>query len=60
MILAGILITLLGFVLAFLSLTITSSVNGRLIIVLIGIAVSLGGILGVLNSAFQKNAVWRK
>ena len=60
MILAGILITLLGFVLALLSLTITSSVNGRLIIVLIGIAVSLGGILGVLNSAFQKNAVWRK
>jgi len=60
MILAGILITVLGFVLALLSLTITSSVNGRLIIVLIGIAVSLTGILGVLNSAFQKKAVWRK
>ena len=51
MILAGILITLLGFVLALLSLTITSSVNGRLIIVLVGIAVSLGGILGVLAGA---------
>jgi hypothetical protein len=60
MILAGILITLLGFVLALLSLTITSSVNGRLIIVLIGIAVSLAGMLGVLNSAYQKKAVWRK
>ena len=60
MILVGILITVLGFVLALLSLTITSSVNGRLIIVLVGIALSLGGILGVLNSAFQKNAVWRK
>ena len=60
MILAGILITVLGFVLALLSLTITSSVNGRLIIVLIGIAVSLTGILGVLNNAFQKKAVWRK
>jgi hypothetical protein len=60
MILAGILITLLGFVLALLSLTITSSVNGRLIIVLVGIAISLAGILGVLNSAFQKKAVWRK
>ena len=60
MILAGILITLLGFVIALLSLTLTSSVNGRLIIVLIGIAVSLAGMLGVLNSAFQKKAVWRK
>ncbi len=60
MILVGILITVLGFVLALLSLTITSSVNGRLIIVLVGIAISLAGILGVLNSAFQKNAVWRK
>jgi len=60
MMLVGILITVLGFVLALLSLTITSSVNGRLIIVLVGIAISLAGILGVLNSAFQKNAVWRK
>src|SRR5712692_2323575 len=43
MILVGILITVLGFVLALLSLTITSSVNGRLIIVLVGIAISLAG-----------------
>ena len=60
MILVGIVITFLGFVLALLSLTITSSVNGRLILVLAGIAISLAGILGVINSAFQKNAVWRK
>jgi len=43
-----------------LSLTITSSANGRLAIVLAGIAISIAGILGVINSAFQKNAVWRK
>ena len=60
MILAGIAITLLGFVLAFLSLGITSSVNGRLVMVLIGLAISFTGILGVLNRAFQKNAIWRK
>ena len=60
MILAGIAITLLGFVLAFLSLGITSSVNGRLVMVLIGLAISLTGMLGVLNRAFQKNAIWRK
>ena len=56
----GILVTLLGFVLALLSLTITTSVNGRLIIVLVGLAVSLGGILGLINGACLKNAIWRK
>ena len=35
-------------------------VNARLILVLIGIAVSLTGIMGILNRAFQKNAIWRK
>jgi hypothetical protein len=60
MILVGILITVLGFILAFMSLAITTSANGRLGIVLAGIALSIGGILGVLNGAFQKNAVWRK
>ena len=60
MIAVGILITVLGFILSFLSLAITTSVTGRLVIVLAGIAISIAGILGVLNSAFQKNAVWRK
>ena len=27
---------------------------------LIGIAISLGGIMGVLNPAYQKNAIWKK
>jgi ABC-type thiamin/hydroxymethylpyrimidine transport system permease subunit len=60
MMLAGIAITVLGFVLALFSLSITSSVNGRLIMVLVGIVISLTGILGVINKAFQKNAIWRK
>ena len=60
MVITGIVITLLGFVLALLSLGMTSSVNGRLVMVLIGLAVSLTGILGILNRAFQKNAIWRK
>ena len=60
MTLAGIVVTLLGFVIALISLPMTSSVNGRLIIVLIGLAVSLTGIIGILNRAFQKNAIWRK
>ena len=60
MIVVGILVTFLGFVLAVLSLSVTSSVNGRLIMVLAGLAISLTGIIGVLNRAFQKNAIWRK
>ena len=60
MALAGILITLLGFIISVLSLTITSSVGGRLVTVLIGLAVSLAGIVGVINPAYMKNANWRK
>jgi len=60
MTLAGIVVTLLGFVIAVLSLAMTSSVNARLIIVLAGLAVSFAGIFGILNPAFQKNALWRK
>ena len=60
MVLAGILITLLGFVISVLSLAMTSSVGGRLATVLIGLAVSLSGIIGVINRAYMKNANWRK
>ena len=41
MTLAGIVVTLLGFVIALMSLPMTTSVNARLLIVLIGLAVSL-------------------
>ena len=60
MTLAGIVVTLLGFVIALMSLPMTTSVNARLVIVLVGLAVSLTGIIGILNRAFQKNAIWRK
>jgi hypothetical protein len=38
----------------------TDSVTGRMILVLVGIAVSLAGIFGLLNTAYLKNAIWRK
>ena len=60
MIAAGIVITLLGFLIAVGSVGITTSVGGRMIVVLIGLAVSLGGIIGVLNRAFLAKAIWRK
>jgi hypothetical protein len=60
MALVGVLITVLGFVIAVLSLAMTSSVGGRMVLVLIGIALSLIGIIRVINRAFLKNAVWRR
>ena len=60
MALAGVVITFLGFLISVMSLGMASSVSGRMVMVLIGLAVSLIGIIGVINRAFLKNAVWRK
>jgi cytochrome c biogenesis protein CcdA len=60
MALVGILITFAGFLLSASSVGITSSNSTRLIIVLVGIVLSLIGIVGVINPAYQKNAVWKK
>ena len=56
----GIAVTLLGFLISLFSLGMTSSVSGRLGIVLIGLAVSLFGIIGMVNPAFVKNAIWKR
>ncbi len=60
MILVGLFLTFLGFVISVLGLAVTSSVGGRLALVLAGLTVSLFGILGVLNKAYLKNAIWKK
>jgi len=56
----GIVVTFLGFVISLLSLSMMSSVSGRMVMVLAGLAVSLAGIIGLLNPAYTKNANWRK
>lgn len=56
----GLLLTFLGFVVSVLSLGMTSSVAMRMSMVLFGIALSLAGIVGVINRAFMKNAIWKK
>lgn len=56
----SLLVTFLGFVIALLSLGLTSSVGGRLALVVVGIAVSLFGIMGMLNKQYMKNAIWKK
>lgn len=57
---AGLVVTLAGFLLSVVSVGLTSATSMRLIIVLVGIAVSLGGIMGMINPAYQKNALWKR
>ena len=56
----GLLIAFLGFVTAVASLGVTDSNIIRLGMVLVGIVISVVGIMGVLNPAYQKDAIWRK
>lgn len=60
MIIAGIIVTFAGFLISVASLGVLSDVNGRMIMVLVGIAVSLAGIIGMINRAALSKAIWRK
>ncbi len=60
MIAIGIVVTFLGFVISLFSLTLAASVGGRLAVVLCGLAVSLFGILGLLNRAYINKAIWKQ
>lgn len=57
---AGLALSLLGFFIAFASLGVTSSTGVRLVMALVGVAVSLVGSLGVVNQAYLKDAIWKK
>ena len=58
--LAGLGIVLAGWALAVAGLFITSSNMGRAIIACAGIAISLFGNLGVLNSYYLARANWKR
>ena len=60
MVIAGLFVTLLGFLISVMSLGMTSSVEMRLGMILVGIVVSLFGIFGLINPAYNKNAIWKK
>jgi hypothetical protein len=60
MTLAGLAVTFLGFVIAFVSLGATSSTGGRMSMVLVGIVVSLVGIMGVITPAYQKQWIGKR
>ena len=60
MILVGIVVTVFGFVISLLSLGMASTVSARLVMVLVGLAVSLLGIIGLINRAYLKNPIWKR
>ena len=57
---AGLAITLIGWIIAVSSVGVTTSGYARGGMVVVGILVSLFGIVGVLNQAYLKDAIWKK
>ncbi len=55
----GILLALVGWLIPVVGLTLTQSLTARFILVVLGIGISLIGILGVLNKAHLKKAIWK-
>jgi len=57
--LMGLLLVIAGWVISIAAIMITQSNGARLGLVSLGIAISIFGILGVLNPAYLKHAVWK-
>jgi hypothetical protein len=55
----GVVLAIVGWLIPVIALNYTQSMGARLFLALVGIAISLVGILGVLNSAHQKTAIWK-
>jgi hypothetical protein len=60
MTLAGLVVTFVGFTIAFASLGVSDSTSVRMGMVLAGIVVSLIGILGIMTPAYQKTWIFKK
>jgi hypothetical protein len=56
---AGVLAAFLGWMIVLFGLNLSSTVSGRMITTIIGIAVSLVGSLALLPAAANKNAIWK-
>jgi hypothetical protein len=55
----GLLLVIAGWLISIAAIMITQSNGARLGLVSLGIAVSIFGILGVLNPAYLKHAPWK-
>lgn len=58
--LMGILVVLAGWLIPVVGLNVTSSNGARFLLAVLGIALSIFGILGMLNKAYLKEAIWKK
>lgn len=57
--LAGVAVTVLGWLIVLFGLHLTSGVGGRMVTTIVGLIVSLVGVLGILPAACNKNAIWK-
>ena len=57
--LIGLVMAVLGWLVPVLTLVITQSMVTRMVLCLVGLAVSLVGILVVMNKAHLKEAIWK-
>jgi hypothetical protein len=57
--LVGAGICALGWVITLFGMHLTPSVGGRIVLALVGIGITLFGMIVVLPAAFNKNAVWK-
>jgi hypothetical protein len=55
----GVLLVIAGWLIPVVALALTQSNTTRLVLTILGIAITLVGILGVLNKAHLKHAIWR-
>jgi len=57
--LVGAFLAAFGWVITLFGMHLTDGTTGRIILALVGIAVSLAGMIFVLPAAFNKNAIWK-
>lgn len=57
--LVGVAVILVGWLTVLFGLHLTASVSGRMTTTLIGLAISLVGVLFILPAAVNKNAIWK-
>lgn len=57
--LAGVAVTVAGWLIVLFGLHVTKAVGGRMVIALLGLAIALVGTLVILPSACNKNAIWK-
>lgn len=55
----GALVAIAGWAVTVVGANMISSTGGRIVLAIVGIAISLFGILGILPATFNKNAVWK-